>query len=113
MKEAFTEYSLVYYLKMGDHSAIHFLYDRYAGALYAVILNEVNNTQAASDILEEVFKKIIRDIENYKACNCRLFTWLLRETKEVLRTSNAMSTEYISPEKMTGALPVYRLSKTS
>jgi RNA polymerase sigma factor (sigma-70 family) len=53
------------------------LYDHYSGALYAVILNIVPDKDIASDVLQEVFVKIWKQIETYDTTKGRLFTWML------------------------------------
>lgn len=73
----YTEGDLVLKLKQRNESAFSYLYDNYSGALYAVILNIVPDKELASDILQEVFIKIWKQIDTYDNTKGRLFTWML------------------------------------
>lgn len=73
----YTETELVTYLKERRQDAFNYLYDRYSGALYSVILNIVPDKDLASDVLQEVFIKIWRQIGTFDDNKGRLFTWML------------------------------------
>ena len=73
----YTEAELVVLLKQRHQSAFNYLYDNYSGALYTIILNIVNEKESASDVLQEVFIKIWRQIESYNETKGRLFTWMM------------------------------------
>jgi RNA polymerase sigma factor (sigma-70 family) len=73
----YTEHELVALLKNRDNKAFAYLYDNYAGALYSIILQILNDTELANDVLQEVFVNIWRKIELYDAGKGRLFTWML------------------------------------
>ncbi len=78
--EAVTKYSeteLVLLLKQRQQSAFSYLYDNYSGALHAVILNIILDTELASDVLQDVFVKIWRQINSYDDTKGRLYTWML------------------------------------
>lgn len=64
-------------LKHREQSAFRYLYDHYSGALYSIILNIVPDKDLASDVLQEVFIKIWKQIESYDNIKGRLFTWML------------------------------------
>ncbi len=64
-------------LKQRDQGAFTYLYDRYSGSLYSIILNIVPDRDLASDVLQEVFVKIWKQIESYDTIKGRLFTWML------------------------------------
>lgn len=53
-----------------------YLYDNYAHALNGVILTIINDRHHAGDVLQEVFVKIWRHIDQYDASRGRLFTWM-------------------------------------
>lgn len=72
-----TETELVASLKNKDRQAFNYLYDNYAGALYGVIIKILDKQEVASDILQEVFVKIWRNIDSYDAGRGRLYTWML------------------------------------
>lgn len=64
-------------LKQREQSAFSYLYDHYSGSLYSIILNIVPDRDLASDVLQEVFVKIWKQIESYDTIKGRLFTWML------------------------------------
>jgi len=53
----------------------------YRGSLYNNILQVINDTETASDVLQEVFITIWQNIDKYDATKGRLFTWMLRLTR--------------------------------
>lgn len=75
--ETYTEQELINALKERDNQAYGYLYDNYSGALYSIILQIVQDSELASDILQEVFINIWRKIETYDPTKGRLFTWML------------------------------------
>lgn len=64
-------------LKQRQQEAYSYLYDHYSGSLYSIILNIVSDKDFASDVLQEVFIKIWRQIDTYDDSKGRLFTWML------------------------------------
>lgn len=73
----YTEDELVLLLKQRTQSAFNYLYDNYSSALYTVIISILQDRELASDVLQEVFIKIWRQIEQYDAEKGRLFTWMI------------------------------------
>lgn len=73
----YTEAELVMLLKQRKQSAFGYLYDHYSGALFSVILAIVRDRELASDVLQEAFVKIWRQIETYDDTKARLFTWMM------------------------------------
>lgn len=73
----YTEVDLVLLLKQRDQSAFDYLYEKYSGALYSVILNIVPEKETGNDILQEVFVKIWKQADQYDSSKGRLFTWML------------------------------------
>jgi RNA polymerase sigma-70 factor (ECF subfamily) len=76
-KLPYTESELVELLKQRSQTAFSYLYDNYSGALYSVIFSILQNKELADDVLQEVFIKIWRQIEQYNSEKGRLFTWLV------------------------------------
>jgi len=76
-KISYNESKLVQMLKQRTAAAFSYLYDNYSGALYSVILSVVQDNELANDVLQEVFIKIWRQIEQYNPDKGRLFTWLV------------------------------------
>lgn len=72
-----TEEEFVALLKCKDSSAYSLLYDNYSSALYGMISRVIPAEEIAEDILQDVFIKIWKNIENYDASKGRLFTWML------------------------------------
>ena len=52
--------------KDGDVAAFETLYQRHRGPLYRFLLNQAQDTQAAEDIFQEVWSRIIRSRERYR-----------------------------------------------
>jgi len=73
----YTEQELVTALKERQSAAYSYLYDHYSGALFTIVRQIVQNTELASDVLQEVFVNIWRKIETYDPVKGRLFTWML------------------------------------
>ena len=68
---------MVILLKQHEQSAFSYLYDNYSSALYGAITGIFPDTDAAPDILQEVFVKIWKQIDAYDESRGRLFTWML------------------------------------
>jgi RNA polymerase sigma factor (sigma-70 family) len=77
----YQESELVLLLKQRNESAFSYLYDNYSAALYSVIVSIIPDRELSSDILQEAFVKIWRQIETYDATKGRLFTWMLNITR--------------------------------
>lgn len=71
------EPELVTQLKQKDHTALAYLYDHYAPALYGVIKRIVKTEDVAEEILQDTFVKIWDKIYSYDQRKGRLFTWIL------------------------------------
>lgn len=81
IQTTYSEQQLVALLKQGEENAYCYLYDHYGAVLYGVILQIVNRQEVAEDILQEVFLKIYHNIDHYEDSKGRLYTWLLRITR--------------------------------
>ncbi|MFM1878746.1 MAG: hypothetical protein RLZZ241_1612 [Bacteroidota bacterium] len=75
------ERQIVEWLINGDEKAISLLYDHYAETLYGVALNVVKDEELAQDVVQESFVKIWRKGSTYDPEKAKLFTWLLRITR--------------------------------
>lgn len=71
-----SEQELVESLKQRQQSAFNYLYDNYSSALYGIVVNIIPDYTMAGDVLQEVFVKIWRLIDNYDMQKGRLFTWM-------------------------------------
>ncbi len=85
MKESpsYTESQLIDALKEHKNEAYRYLYLRYRGSLYYIITQIIADTEMANDVLQEVFVTIWKNIHKYDAEKGRLFTWMLRLTRNV------------------------------
>lgn len=77
----YTEPELVARLQQQDTAAFNYLYEKYSGALYSIILQVIPESETASDLLQEVFVSVWKKINMYDATKGRLFTWLLNVTR--------------------------------
>lgn len=73
----YNEAELISMLKERTQSAFSYLYDNYSASLYTVVLSIVQDRELANDVLQEVFVKIWKQIEQYDAGKGRLFTWMI------------------------------------
>lgn len=69
---------LIALIKQNDHYAYDHLYDKYAPALYSVILQIVKDKETANKVVKEVFIQVWRQIGEYDPAKERLFTWVLK-----------------------------------
>ena len=74
---SYTEGELVALLKQRTQTAFSYLYDNYSGALYGVVLSILQDKEFANDVLQEIFVKVWRQIDQYDPAKGRLFTWLV------------------------------------
>jgi RNA polymerase sigma factor (sigma-70 family) len=71
------EAELVARLKKKDQSALDYLYDHYAGALYGVAIRILRKEEMAEETLQDIFLKIWDKIGSYDSTKGKLFTWML------------------------------------
>lgn len=76
-----TEDQLVAGLLKNEFWAYNKLYKMYSANLLGAIIKIVNQRETAEDLLQEVFMKIKRFIHLYDKHKSRLFTWMLRISK--------------------------------
>jgi RNA polymerase sigma factor (sigma-70 family) len=79
----YTEKELVDALKEHRNDAYRHLYMHYRGALYNNILQVIPSAEAANDVLQEVFVTIWKNIAKYDESKGRLFTWMLKLTRNM------------------------------
>jgi RNA polymerase sigma factor (sigma-70 family) len=79
--KTYTEPELVQSLRLHDNNAYQYLYLNYRGSLYNVILQLIPDKETASDVLQEVFITVWQQIDKYDAAKGKLFTWLVRLTR--------------------------------
>jgi RNA polymerase sigma-70 factor (ECF subfamily) len=81
LKTTYTEAELIEGLKAHNEAVYGYLYDQYSKALFNIILQLIPQTEAAEDVLQEVFLKIWQNIHSYDSSKGRLFTWMLNITR--------------------------------
>lgn len=79
--QVFNEEELVLALKKHESDAYRYLYMNYRGSLYNAILQIIPEPETASDVLQEVFVTVWQNIDKYDPGKGRLFTWLLKLTR--------------------------------
>lgn len=75
---SYTEAELVQALRRRDNPAYKHLYMHYRGAIYNAVLQIIPNEETASDVLQEIFVQIWKNIDKYDEGKGRLFTWMLK-----------------------------------
>lgn len=79
--QVYNEEELVIALKKHESDAYSYLYMNYRGSLYNTILQIIPGEETAKDVLQEVFVTVWQNIDKYDAEKGRLFTWLLKITR--------------------------------
>lgn len=77
------EPELVAGLKARDNSFLDYLYERYSGALYGVILRVARDENVAQEVLQDALLKIWNKIDSYDPAKGKLFTWMLNVTRNL------------------------------
>ncbi|WP_237559504.1 RNA polymerase sigma factor [Edaphocola flava] len=72
-----SEEELISLLKNKDEKAFNYLYDNYSGAIYGLILKVVFASEYAEEVIQDVFLKIWKNIDQYDASKGRLYTWMI------------------------------------
>ncbi|WP_370104674.1 RNA polymerase sigma factor, partial [Winogradskyella sp.] len=69
---------LIQQLKDKDERALSLLYDKYAGAIYSVIIKMVRDEGKAQNLLQDTFMAVWDKAESYDASKGRFYTWVFR-----------------------------------
>ncbi|WP_276391625.1 RNA polymerase sigma factor [Eudoraea chungangensis] len=98
-------------LKEGDQRALLVLYDKYAAALYGVIIRICKREDIAQDVLQDSFLKIWQKIKTYDENKGRFYTWAYRIAKNtalnsIRNTAKLIQTEEISVYNSISSNPV-------
>jgi RNA polymerase sigma factor (sigma-70 family) len=73
------EVELIQGLRNGDEVAFKFLVDNYQDRVFNTAIGIVQNAEDAEDVAQEVFIKVFRSIQSFKA-ESKLSTWIYRIT---------------------------------
>ena len=79
---ALHEASLLRRIARRDREAFSQLYDRLAGVLYSTALRVLNNSDEASDVLQQVFAQIWDESPGYDPTHGKPFNWALTMTRQ-------------------------------
>lgn len=71
-----TEKEIIDALRSGRRDAVGILYDKYSSLLYGIIYRIVHSDEIAEDLLQEVFVKVWKNIQNYDESKAKLVTWM-------------------------------------
>jgi RNA polymerase sigma factor (sigma-70 family) len=74
--KTYTEAELVTLLQLRSEEGFSYLYDHYSGAISGIIFSIINDLNASEDVLQDVFVRIYRKVEQYDAEKSRLYTWM-------------------------------------
>lgn len=73
---------LVARLQQRDRTAASELYDRYAGAIYGMVLRIVKKQEFAEEIVQDTFVKVWRNIDSYDQTKGKFFTWIFNIARQ-------------------------------
>jgi len=72
---------LVALIREGKKEGFDYLYRKYSGPIYGIILKTVEEQAQAQILLEVTFVHIYRDIDQY-SCATTFFVWMVRKARE-------------------------------
>lgn len=67
---------LIARMRNGDSQALSDLYDKYNGAVYALIIKIIRDESTAEEILQETFVKTWKNIAGYDDAKGSIYTWM-------------------------------------
>lgn len=65
----------------GETGALEALYDRYGGPAYSLALRILGDREAAEEVVQDAFVAVWRSAETYDPKSGRLYSWLLKITR--------------------------------
>ena len=78
MKIRYDESELIALLKQNNAAAFESIYDKYAPALYTVVLQIVRNIDVAENVLQKVFMIVLNKVNEYDSEKETFFIWMLK-----------------------------------
>ncbi len=91
---------LIEALKAKKEQALSNLYDKYAGAIYGVIIRICKNEAAAQDILQDTFLTVWNKSHQYNAEKGQFYTWVYRIARNKALNSLRKSKNLIQTEDL-------------
>lgn len=76
-KTKISEQDLLELLQTKSEKSFSILYDNYSGAIFGVVNKIVRSEEIASDITQDTFVKIWKNLDNYSSTKGTIFTWML------------------------------------
>ncbi|TNE79478.1 MAG: sigma-70 family RNA polymerase sigma factor [Bacteroidetes bacterium] len=77
MSEATPGLSITDRIRQGDKKALAELYDAYSGMVYGVVLKIVSNRELVEEIVQDVFLRVWKNMENFDPTKARISTWII------------------------------------
>jgi len=91
---------LIRQLQEGDQKALSALYDRYAGAIYGVIIRICKDEQLADELLQETFLKIWNKASLFDPDKGKFYTWAYRIARNTCLNALRNSSKLIQNEDL-------------
>ena len=88
IQQKISEEELLSLLREKSESGFSYLYDHYSAALHGIIFRIVGDEDRASDVLQDSFVKIWKNIGSYEKGKGTLFTWMLNIVRNSAIDSN-------------------------
>lgn len=79
--------ALIEQIQNKDERAFSLLYDKYAGAIYSVILKMTKDEGKAQNLLQDTFMTVWNKVDTYDADKGRFYTWIYRIAKNKVLNS--------------------------
>lgn len=78
-----TESELITLIRARRREGFDLLYENYSAVIFGVICRIVTDTTIAEDLMQDVFVRIWRNIDQYEEGKGRLYTWMINITRNV------------------------------
>jgi RNA polymerase sigma-70 factor (ECF subfamily) len=80
-EQVFTDAQLLALIGRGENWALSEIYDRYAGLVFSIALETLNDQVSAEEIVQQVFTKVWRHAREYRAERGKFSTWVSTITR--------------------------------
>jgi RNA polymerase sigma-70 factor, ECF subfamily len=97
-KTKITEQDLLELLKTKTEKGFSVLYDNYSAAIFGVVNKIVRSEEIASDVTQDSFVKIWKNLDNYNATKGTIFTWMLNIARNTA-IDRIRSQEYVQSKQ--------------
>lgn len=97
-----TESELITLIRAQSRDGFDLLYENYSAVILGVICRIVADTIEAEDLMQEVFVRVWKNIEQYEESKGRLYTWMVNIARNVsvdfLRSKGYKNQQKIDPD---------------